>query len=139
MQALERRVFGPKSEKMPPPAEELRRQESDAQAEAQQLAGLERRRERAALREKLRQEAVTHHVTDEQAQCPKCGGVADRPVGDGKETFSCEYMPGYFVRQSTHKRSVPVRAANTSPRQNRQCDPSKRDTTGPVSSLTWWL
>jgi transposase len=99
MQALERRMLGPKSEKMPPPVEELRRQESEDDAEARRLAALERRRERAALRESLRQETITHHVTDEQAQCPKCGGVANRPLGSGKETFLYEYVPGYFVRQ----------------------------------------
>jgi len=99
MQALERRVLGPKSEKMPSPVVELRRQENDDDAETRRLAALERRRERAALRENLRQETVTHHVTDEQADCPKCGGVADRTVGGGKETFIIEYVPGYFVRQ----------------------------------------
>jgi transposase len=99
MQALERRVLGPKSEKMPAPVDELRRQESDEDAETRRLAALERRRERAALREKLRQETVTHHVTDEQADCPKCGGIAERAVGGGKETFIIEYVPGYFVRQ----------------------------------------
>lgn len=99
MQALERRMLGPKSEKMPPPVEELRRHESDEDAEARRQAAVERRRERAALREVLRQETVTHHVTDEQAACPKCGGVANRPLGAGKETYACEYVPGYFVRQ----------------------------------------
>jgi transposase len=99
MQAFERRVLGPKSEKMPPPIEELRRQESDEDAEARRLAALERRRERAALRESLRQETVTHHVTNEQAECPRCGGAANRPVGTGKETYLYEYEPGYFVRQ----------------------------------------
>jgi transposase len=99
MQALERRVLGPKSEKMPPPVEELRRQESDEDAEARRLAALERRRERAALREHLRQETVMHHLTAAEAQCPKCGGVAERAVGGGKETFLYEYVPGYFVRQ----------------------------------------
>jgi len=100
MQALERRILGPKSEKMPSPAKELRRQETDAEAEARRHAALERRRERAALREKLRQETVTHHVTDEQADCPKCGGVTERPVGGGKATSLYEYVPGYFVRQN---------------------------------------
>lgn len=99
MQALERRVLGPKSEKMPPPVEELRREETEDDAEARRLAALERRRERAALREHLRQETVTHHVTDEQAACPKCGGAANRLVGAGKETYLYEYVPGYFVRQ----------------------------------------
>jgi transposase len=99
MQALERRVLGPKSEKMPPPLEELRREESPEDAEARRLAALERRRERAALREKLRQQTIVHHVTAEQAECPKCGGVADRAVGSGKETTLYEYVPGYFVHQ----------------------------------------
>jgi len=99
MQALERRVLGPKSEKMPSPAKELRREESAEAAEARQLAALERRKERAALREGLREESVVHHVTDEQADCPECGGTADRPLGDGKVTTIIEYVPGYFVKQ----------------------------------------
>ena len=99
MQALERRVLGPKSEKMPPPARELRRDESDEDAEARRLAALERRRERAALKQKLREWTVTHHVTDEDAACPKCGGVADRKLGAGKDTNLYEYVPGYFVKQ----------------------------------------
>jgi transposase len=99
MEALERRVLGPKSEKMPPPEKELRKQESAADAEARRLAALERRREHAALKEKLRAETVPHHLTDDQRQCPSCGGVADRPLGDGKQTYLYEYVPGYFVRQ----------------------------------------
>ena len=39
------------------------------------------------------------NVTAEDADCPKCGDVASRPVGAGKETFVFEYVPGYFVRQ----------------------------------------
>jgi transposase len=99
MQALERRVLGPKSEKMPPPVEELRRQDSVEDAETRRLAALERRRERAALRDNLRQQTITHQLTEDQAQCPKCGGIADRIVGSGKETLLYEYVPGYFVRQ----------------------------------------
>ena len=99
MQVLERQVLGPKSEKMPPPAQELRREESEDETEARRLTALERRRERAALREKLREQTVTHHVTAQDAQCPKCGGTAERPVGDGKQTTIYEYVPGYFVRQ----------------------------------------
>ena len=71
MQAFERRVLGPKSEKMPPPVAELRRQESDEDAEARRLMALERRRERAALREQLRQETVIHHVTEDETDCPQ--------------------------------------------------------------------
>ncbi len=99
LQAMERRFLGPKTERMPSPAKELRRDESEEDIEARRLVGLERRRERAALREKLRQQNVIHHVTADEADCPKCGGVASRPVGEGKETFLHEYVPGYFVRQ----------------------------------------
>jgi transposase len=109
MEALERRVLGPKSEKMPPPESELRRKEPKADAEQRRLAALERRRQRAALREKLREQTVTHHVTDEQKKCPSCGGTAERPVGDGKQTFMYEYVPGYFVRQKHVQETVACR------------------------------
>jgi len=99
MEALERRVLGPKSEKLPPPEKEIRKDEPPEDAEARRLAALERRRERAALRAKLQAETVIHHLTDEQRECPKCGGTADRALGTGKQTTLFEYVPGYFARQ----------------------------------------
>lgn len=99
MQALERRVLGPKSEKMPPPAEELRRSENKEDAEARRLAGLEHRRQRAALKQKLRQQIVIHRVADVDKQCPECGKTVDGLLGEGKRTTVYEYVPGYFVRQ----------------------------------------
>jgi transposase len=99
MQALERRVLGPKSEKMPPLSSELRRDEPDEDAEARRLAGLERRRQRAALKQKLGRQSVLHHVADEDKECPECGLTVETPLGDGKRTTVYEYVPGYFVRQ----------------------------------------
>jgi len=99
MESLERRVLGPKSEKVPPPEKELRKDESDEDAEARRRAALERRRERAALKAKLRAQTVIHHLEKDQRQCPSCGGVAARPLGTGKQTHLYEYVPGYFVRQ----------------------------------------
>jgi transposase len=99
MESLERRVLGPKSEKMPPPQSELRAEETDEDAEARRLAALQRRRDRAALKEKLRGQKITHQLSEDQRQCPHCGGRASRPVGDGKATTVYEYVPGYFVRQ----------------------------------------
>jgi len=98
--ALERRVLGPKAEKVPPPAQELRKEESPEAAEARRLAALERRRERAALKEQLRATTVTHHLTAAERQCPSCGGVAARSLGTGKQTHLYEYVPGYFVRET---------------------------------------
>jgi transposase len=99
MEALERRILGPKSEKVPPPATELRKEESDDDAKARRLAALERRRERAALKQQLRTQTVIHRLEDDQRQCPRCHGVADRPLGPGKQTYLYEYVPGSFVRQ----------------------------------------
>jgi transposase len=99
VEALERRVFGPKSEKMPPPESELRRNERPEDAEERRLAALQRRREHAALKEKLREETIDHSVADEKKDCPRCGGTADRKLGAGKETIVYEYVPGFFVRQ----------------------------------------
>lgn len=100
VEGLQRRLFGPKTEKMPSPAKELRsRKPPKEDAEARRLAALARRRERAALKEKLQQETIRHPVEPEKKHCPHCGGTADRPVGEGKHTTVYEYVPGYFVRQ----------------------------------------
>ena len=100
VEGLQRRLFGPKTEKMPSPAKEIRAaRPSKEDGEARRLAALARRRERAALKEKLQQETIRHPVEPENKRCPHCGGTADRPVGDGKRTTIYEYVPGYFVRQ----------------------------------------
>jgi transposase len=99
LEALTRRVLGPKSEKMPPVETELRKDESDEEVKARWEAALARRRERAALKAKLQSQTVIHHLEDDQRQCPSCGGTADRPLGTGKQTYLYEYVPGYFVRQ----------------------------------------
>ena len=126
LEALERRVLGPKSEKMPPPEQELRKDEPDEDAENRRLAGLARRRERAALRAKLRAETVIHHLADDQRECPHCGGIADRALGTGKETFLFEYVPGYFVRQ----RHVQEKAACTCGQFIATADPAPRPVEG---------
>ena len=126
MEALTRRVLGPTSEKMPPPEKELRKDEPDEDAEARRLAGLARRRDRAALRAKLQSQTVIHHLADEQRECPGCGGTADRPLGAGKETFLFEYVPGYFVRQ----RHVQEKAACTCGQFIATADPPMRPVDG---------
>lgn len=99
METLQRRVFGPKSEKMPPPSQELRRNENPKDAEARRIAALERRRQHAALKQQLERQTVIHHISDEAKQCPSCGGTADGLLGEGKRTTVYEYVPAYFVRQ----------------------------------------
>jgi transposase len=97
MEALERRVLGPKSEKMPPVESEIRRQRQE-DAEQRRLASLRRRRDRAATRDQLRKQTIQHHLSDGGKRCPRCGSVAGRPM-PGKQTVIYEYVPGYFVKQ----------------------------------------
>src|SRR5262245_31664390 len=99
MEALERRVLGPKAEKMPPVSEELRAERTAEELEEARAAGLALRRAREALRQRLRIETVIHHVPAEDRRCPRCGGDEFRPLGDGRKTTIFEYVPGYFVRQ----------------------------------------
>jgi hypothetical protein len=110
MEALTRRVLGHKSAKVPPPEKELRKDESDDDAEARQLAALARRRERAALKEKLRSETVVHHLGDDQRQCPSCGGTADRALGGGKQTYLYDTCRA-TVGSATSRRKPRVPAA----------------------------
>ena len=94
---LERRIFGKKSEKLPRPEVEIRQTESPEETEARRLATQEKRRARAALKQKLVRETIHHTVTEADKLCPKCGGIADRPIGDGKWTYEHDWIPGQFI------------------------------------------
>lgn len=92
--ALKRRVLGPKSEKMPPVEREVRRGQKADPAES-----LRKRRERALAKEKLVTERIPQPVPEEQRCCPHCHRRDLKPVGDGKESTIYEYVPGYFRRR----------------------------------------
>jgi transposase len=107
VEGLQRRLFCPKTEKMPSTGKEIRsRKPPSEDAEERRLAGLQRRRDRAAMRRKMQEQTIRHPVSEEQKRCPSCGGLADRPVGEGKKTVQYEYVPGYFVRQSHVQETV---------------------------------
>jgi len=92
--ALQRHIFGQRSEKMPPIAEQLR-QEKPADPALTQATRRARREAKAALPERV----VEHQVPDEKRTCPKCGSSELRPVGEGKRTYLYEYVPARFERQ----------------------------------------
>jgi transposase len=95
MAAMERRVLGPKSEKMPPMDREVRKQRP-----ADPAATLEKRRKNAELRAtRVETETVEHTVPEADRTCPKCKGTQLRPVGEGKESIVVDYVPGYFRRR----------------------------------------
>ena len=92
--AIQRQVFGKKSEKMPPMDREVRKARPVDRA-----AVLERRRKNAELRASaVRTEDIAHRVPEAQRSCPKCGKAELKPVGKGKESIEWNYVPGYFRR-----------------------------------------
>lgn len=112
---------------MPSPEAELRAKESPEESARRKVAALETRRERAELKQKLRTESVKHPVPDERKACPKCGGMADRPLGQGKGTVEYEYVPGYFVRREHVQETLACRCGDyvaTAPSPPRALDKS---------------
>ena len=94
--ALERHLFGKKSEKMPPLSREIGK--TPTRAETQKT-----RAERAAAKEKLPTETIEHKVPDTERQCPACH-IEAKPAGT-KQSDEIEYVPGYF-RRRLHRRET---------------------------------
>ena len=95
MAAMERRILGPKSEKLPPMEREVRKQRPVDPAAIQAT-----RRKNAELRAtRVVTEEVPHKVADTERTCPKCAGTKLRPVGAGKVSTVLDYVPGYFRRR----------------------------------------
>ena len=95
MAAIERKILGRKSEKLPPIDGEVRKKRPVDPADVQAT-----RRKNAELRAtKMVIEEVKHKVPDAERQCPKCAGTELRPLGDGKTSSVIDYVPGYFRRR----------------------------------------
>ena len=93
--AMERRLLGPKSEKVPPMNGEVRKVRPIDPAATQ-----EKRRKNAELRAtRVETDTVEHKVADADRVCPKCNSTKLRPVGAGKESIVVDYIPGYFRRR----------------------------------------
>ena len=90
---LKRKVFGKKSEKMPPMQREVRRDK-----EADRAATRRKRRERAIAKTRLLTETQDVQVPAQQRICPKCGNEHLRSVGTGKPSTVYEYVPGYILK-----------------------------------------
>jgi transposase len=95
MAAMERRILGPKSEKLPAIDREVRKQRPVDPAATQAT-----RRKNAELRAtRVVSEDVPHKVAAAERTCRKCDGTDLRPVGDGKMSTVLDYVPGYFRRR----------------------------------------
>ncbi|MBU8901061.1 IS66 family transposase [Corallococcus sp. M34] len=109
---LTRTVFGKKSEKLPPPAEELRK-EAPRDEKAKAEAALLKRRERAGVKKELPSRTVFHPVPRERQRCPRCNGTDFHPMGPGRPSVLYEYIPGRFEKQ-VHVRETLVCACGES-------------------------
>ena len=101
---LRRQKFGRTSEKaakMPPIEREVRRGKK-----ADPEEGLQKRRERALLKEKLVAETVQVPVPDQERCCPHCQGQDLRAVGDGKASTMYDYVPGFFRRRVIQRETL---------------------------------
>lgn len=94
--ALERHLFGKKSEKMPSLAREIGKKPTRAQT-------TKKRAELAAERSKLPAEPVPHKVPAAERTCPTCH-VEAKPAGS-KSSTEFDYVPGYF-RRKVHERET---------------------------------
>ncbi len=93
MAKLKRQVLGPKSEKMPRVADELKKGTTRDPEEAKRA-----RQSRAAARKaKLQTKTTIHAVPKAQRQCPECGSTNLKPLGTGKESVVYEYVPAHFI------------------------------------------
>lgn len=92
--ALERRVLGPKTEKMPPVDKGVREKRPRDPEE-----GKARRRANALAREKLETDIVPTPVPAEQRSCSKCGKDELKAVGDGAPSVVYDYVAAHFRKR----------------------------------------
>ena len=95
LEALQKKIFGKSSEKMPPMEREARRGEPPAPDKS-----LAKRRANAELRaSKIKTETVDVDVPAADRHCPHCNGGNFAAVGDGKTSSVTEYVQGYFRKR----------------------------------------
>jgi transposase len=94
--ALERHLFGKKSEKMPSLAREIGKKPTRAET-------TKKRAELAAEKKKLPAETIEHKVAETERTCPSCHAEA-KPAGT-KTSEEYDYVPGYF-RRKVHQRET---------------------------------
>lgn len=91
---LERRLLGPKTEKMPAMSGEVRKTRPADPADAKR-----RRRENATAKQELETELVPVPVPDEAKTCPACGKGALKSVGPGTPSVEFQYVAAHFRRR----------------------------------------
>ncbi|MDQ3400841.1 MAG: IS66 family transposase [Chloroflexota bacterium] len=99
--ALERRVLGPKSEKMPAMSGEVAKKRPPDPELAKQ-----RRRDAAAAKAKLETTVLDVPVPDADRVCTSCGNGDLKPVGDGKPSVRYEFVQAFFRRKVVRRETL---------------------------------
>lgn len=92
--SLERRLLGPKTEKMPSMRDEVRKERPPSADEARRV-----RAENARAKEKLETEIVPVPVPEAERKCPSCGNEELKTVGHGTPSETYVYIAAHFRRR----------------------------------------
>lgn len=102
--SLERRVLGPKSEKMPPMADEVRKARPATADDAKRL-----RAENAKLRANVPTEIVPVPVPAPERKCASCGNEDLKPVGNGTPSVTFIYIAAHYRRRIYQRETLSCR------------------------------
>jgi transposase len=103
LEALKRKTFGKKSEKMPSPKDALRKKD---QTKADPAVTQLKRKNNEARKAELETEVVQHDMPADERVCPACSS-ADVEEQDSRARVDYDYVPGYF-RRRVHQQQVLV-------------------------------
>jgi len=92
----EKKIVGPKSERMPTPEEEAKKREGEPVERG--YVNPRKRKENAEAMAALPTTTVPHPVPDGERRCPHCGEDI-KPIGEGEVSFEYDWVPGRFVRR----------------------------------------
>jgi transposase len=92
-----KQIVGPKSERMPTPAEEAHQREGKKRRGGGYM-NPKKRKENAEALAALPTAVIPHRVPDEERHCPHCGD-AIKPMGDGDKSVEFEWVPGHLERR----------------------------------------
>lgn len=92
--SLERRLLGPKTEKMPSMRDEVRKERPTTAEEAKKI-----RAENALAKKKLETEVVPVPVPAADRKCPSCGNEELKAVGNGTPSTTYVYIAAHFRRR----------------------------------------
>lgn len=97
IEALQRQLYGKKTEKMPRPKDAIRKADGSVSDPKKRI---DKRRANAAIRAELPTEIEAHAVPEADRTCPHCEDAAGlRPLGEGRRTVEFDFVPGYFRRR----------------------------------------